>query len=224
MGNVYLLYGFFDGDVMVYVGVTKNFHGRLWLHRRDAERRRYPIYQLWMQRIDEGAPLEFRALQEFDDRPSALRAERDMIAAIGIVEDGGTLLNRRRSSIGPAGYVEEALKLMSEASKRAHLNPEYARQMRERVQRMAADPAYRASQSAKLKAAWSDPEYRERAVAIQHSDEVQAKRAARMKRLWADPVFREKMAKRRPKTWTDEGRAAQRAMMLGNKFARRKED
>lgn len=203
----YTLYYVMDGDVMVYVGVAHNFPSRLWLHKLDGTRRDYPLYQLMRRRREEGRELQFVKLTEFPDRRSALEAERDLIAQHGIVEDGGSLLNQRRSGIGPAGFSEAALKKISEAAKRASEKPEYKRQLSERAKRMAADPAYREAQSGKLKAAWADPEYRDRAVAIQNSDEVQAKRAARMKARWADPAFREKMAKRRPRTWSDEARA-----------------
>ena len=209
----YTLYGVMDGDVMVYVGIAHSFRYRQNKHFHDAADSRHawrPLYQLMTQRQAEDRPLCFVELQTFPDRRSALIAERDMIAKLSIVEDGGSLLNERRSSVPgeSAGYVVGVLKRISDASKRANEKPEYRRQLSERARRMAADPAYRVAQSEKLKAAWSDPEYRERATAIQHSDEVQAKRVAEMKRRWADPSFREKMAKRRPKTWTDEERAA----------------
>lgn len=204
MVRTWSVYTFWDANVMFYVGVTStNLPRRIYMHH-------------WFAKRDERDPLKRRVLAlgdrlrvecvaTFPERRQALVCERDLIAKVGIEEDGGPLMNTRRSSIGSAGYTKAVLKKMSVAAKRANEKPEYRKQLRERAQRMAADPSYRGSLSEKLKAAWSDPEYRQRAVAIQRSDEVQAKRAARMKRLWADPAFREKMAKRRS-PWETGGR------------------
>jgi predicted GIY-YIG superfamily endonuclease len=207
--GTHTLYGIMDGDLMIYVGVARRLSSRQWLHRRDAERRLlHPLYQLMRERAGEGRPVTFVALAEFPDRHTAIEAERDLIAQHGMAEDGGPLLNERRSGIGPAGFSKAALERVREGTRQALASPDAREGLRQRqAQQMAADPDYAAKRSNKMKAHWSDPVYRDRELTRQHSAEVQAKRAAEMKRRWADPAFREKMARRRPKTWTDEERA-----------------
>lgn len=203
MARFRVLYAFVDGAVVFYVGQCRHFYRRLGVHRFDAKTKQQRVYRYIRGAQSEGRTIEVQVLAILpDDSVFARLVEQLVIADIGLVEDGGSLLNGRRSSIGPAGYIEEAIAKMSEGSKRISYD------VRSESQRKTnTDPARRALLSKKLKAAWSDPNYRERAGAIQRSPEVQAKRSAEMKRRWADPEFRKKMAKRAPRTWTEEARA-----------------
>ena len=204
MVHTWAVYAFWDTDVMFYVGVTStDLPRRIYMHHWFAKRdERDPLKRRVMALGDH---LRVESVATFPERRQALLCERDLIAQVGIEEDGGTLMNTKRSSIGPAGYTKAVLKKISDAAKRANEKPEYRRQLRERARRMAADPERRAELSQKLKDHWSDPDAHERALAIQHSDEVQAKRAAEMKRRWDDPAFREKMKQRRT-PWETGGR------------------
>lgn len=224
MPQSYRLYVFTDGDVMFYVGITNNLNTRLWLHRRDSAVSGHRVYKRIRDLERAGRPHRVEVLAEYSDRHTATIAERDMIARIGLIEDGGTLLNAKRSSVrgDKAGYIEPAVRRMSQASKQWLADPKNADRNRAKLAAIHARDGYAEAQAAKQREIWDRPGEREARLAKQHSDEVQAKRKAEMQRRWADPVFREKMAQRRPKTWTDDERAKHSAMMCGNRFAARK--
>jgi predicted GIY-YIG superfamily endonuclease len=201
MARQWSIYALWDDDVMFYVGATGTaLSDRMSMHRwfahqvptgRADDRLREKILKL-------GDDLRVEILGTYPDRQSALYAERDLIAKVGIEEDGGPLLNTRRSSIGPAGFTKAVRERISQGTKQALANPESLQKKRDlQAAQQAADPEYAERRRRKMKSLWDDPQYRERELAKQHSAEVQAKRSAEMKRRWADPEFRKKMAQRR---------------------------
>jgi hypothetical protein len=217
-----VLYAFFDGDVMVYVGQSNNLASRHWLHRRDATDKTSRLYRRWRELETLGRSLTLRVLAVLPDcRCYVGEMERDMIAKVGLIEDGGTLLNMRRSSLphDPAGYPVEATEKMSAKAKAWRAANREALIAKHR--QIGQQPEYRAAQATKQREIWARPGEREARLAKQHSAEVQATRAAEMKRRWADPAFKAKMAKRKPSTWTDERRASHaekcRATLARNK-------
>ena len=213
-----VLYAFVDGEAVFYIGQTANFYDRLSVHRSEAKSKDTRLYRYIRAAKAEGRMIDVQVLAILpDDSVFARMVEQLVIADIGIIEDGGSLLNGRRSSIGSAGYIEEAISKMSAGSR----NRSKTSRQNGHAKAMASDAEYVEKRQRAMKAKWANPEYRAREVAKQNSDQVQAIRRERMQRLWSDPAFKEKMAKRRPRTWTDEARATHgdkcRATLAGKK-------
>lgn len=123
---------------------------------------------------------------------------------------GSALGRLRRSQISRDAWRDpDAAKIMRDAIQ-ASITPDVRARMARQLKITLSDPAWRAEQSARLKAAWSrDPERREtngrRFKATLSTPEAKARAREAALSFWAKSESRDRIAA----TWTPERRAAQ---------------
>lgn len=235
MDRFRVIYAFVDdlGEVF-YVGECRDFYWRLAKHRRELEDRQHlRVYRRIKEIKAAGGTVWIQVLATVpDDLVYARILEALIIADIGLVDDGGTLLNSRRSSIGPAGYIEESIRRISNAAKRqwqrdrdviiaaqnkGKADPEAKERHRLAHVGLKRTPEALAKQSATMKRLYA--EGRHGSI----SEDNIRKRSERMKAHWADPVYKEahrqKLREAQKKAWA-EGRYKARNTSAGDKHSK----
>lgn len=188
------IYAFVDdlGEIF-YVGQCRDFYFRLAKHRRELDERQHlRVYRHIKEIKAAGGTAWVQVLAVVpDDTVYALCLEALIIEDIGLIEDGGTLLNSRRSSIGPAGYIEESIRRISNAAKRQW--------QRDRDRIIAAQNAGKANPEAKER-------HRQAHVGKRPTAETRAKMSAGQRASYASGKRNEAAHRPGPaKQWQDPG-------------------
>lgn len=185
--NVYMLYK--DDGTPFYVGAGNN---RRIDNHIGGSGGRASVNEIITEHRNRGSEISHDIVATYGTKEEAFAAEIKLIATIGKISDGGTLVNVTDGGAGVKGYkaTENSNLKNSQRGRDRFSDPLERKRISEATRKAMLDPSIRAKISAKLKSKWKDEDFAQRQrdshTGIKDSESTKENKSKSCAKSWSD--------------------------------------